>query len=226
MSNAILIVGESGSGKSTSVRALPKDKTFIVNCLGKPLPFKGWIKDYKPLDENGKGNYLATDNTVTIVKTLDYIDKNRQDIEYIIIDDYIYTMSNEFMRRVNEKSYDKFSEIGQKAWMLVEKAKSLRQNLNVAVLTHVEDNTDASGVKKLKAKTVGRLVDNIVNLEGMFTVVLYTDVEEKDGVNNYGFMTQTDGRNTCKSPDGMFAEKKIPNDLQFVFDKMNEYYFG
>jgi adenylate kinase family enzyme len=226
MSNAVLVIGESGSGKSTAIRELPKEKTFIVNCLGKPLPFKGWMKDFKPLDENGKGNYLSTDNSVTIVKTLEYIDKNRPDIEYVVIDDYIYTMVNEFMRRANEKSYDKFTDIGQKAWMLVEKAKSLRDSLNVAVLTHVEENMDTTGVKKQKAKTVGKLVDNIVNLEGMFTVVLYTDVEEKDGVNNYGFLTQTDGRNTCKSPEGMFEDKKIPNNLKMVFDKMTEYYFG
>lgn len=226
MSNAILVIGESGSGKSTAIRALPPEKTFIVNCLGKPLPFQGWKGKYQPLGEDGKGNYLSTDKTVTIVKTLEFISEKRPDIEYVIIDDYIYTMVNEFMRRANEKTYDKFTDIGQKAWMLVEKAKSLRDNLNVAVLTHVEDNMDATGVKKQKAKTVGKLVDNIVNLEGMFTVVLYTDVEEKDGKNEYGFLTQTDGRNTCKSPDGMFKDKKIPNDLKVVFDQIEKYYFG
>jgi adenylate kinase family enzyme len=226
MSNAILIIGESGSGKSTAVRALPPEKTFIVNCIGKPLPFQGWKGKYQPLGEDGKGNYLATDNTVTIVKTLGFISEKRPDIEYVVIDDYIYTMVNEFMRRANEKTYDKFTDIGQKAWMLADKAKSLRDNLNVAILTHVEDNMDATGVKKQKAKTVGKLVDNIVNLEGMFTVVLYTDVEEKDGKNEYGFLTQTDGRNTCKSPDGMFKDKKIPNDLKVVFDQIEKYYFN
>jgi hypothetical protein len=225
MSNAILVIGDSGTGKSTAIRTLPPEKTFVINCYGKELPFKGWKKGYKPIVD-GEGNYLDTDNTVVIVKTLQYISDNRPDIEYVIIDDYIYTMVNEFMRRAGEKTFDKFTDIGQKAWMLVDKAKSLRDNLNVAVLTHVDSVTDATGMKMRRAKTVGKLVDNIVNLEGMFTCVLFTDVQEKDGKMEYGFLTQNDGSNTGKTPMGMFEENKIPNDLKFVFEKIDKYNLG
>lgn len=225
MSNAILIIGESGSGKSTAIKTLPPEKTVILNCIGKELPFKGWKGQYKEMVD-GQGNYFASDNPAILIRTMEYISENRPDIEYIIVDDFIYTMSNEFMRRADEKSYDKFTDIGKKAWMLANATKNLRDDLNVAVLTHSEEFVDAAGVRKQKVKTVGKLVDNVVNLEGMFTVVLYTDVKKTPEGMNYGFLTSTTGSNTGKSPDGMFEDEKIPNDLKLVFDKIDKYNFG
>lgn len=225
MSDAILIIGESGTGKSTAIKTLPPEKTVILNCLGKPLPFKGWKGMYKEM-KDGQGNYFASDNPAVIIQTLQFISENRKDIEYIVIDDYIYTMVNEYMRRAEEKSYEKFTEIGKKAWQLAEVAKSLRDDISVAILTHSEEVTDASGVRKTKVKTVGKLVDNVVNLEGMFTVVLYTDVKKTSEGMEYGFLTKNSGTNTGKSPDGMFEEDKIPNDLKFVFEQMDKYNFG
>jgi adenylate kinase family enzyme len=226
MSNAVLIVGKSGSGKSTSIRTLPSEKTFIINCLDKPLPFRGWKGLYKTLDESNKnGNYFASDNPMKIVKILDYIDKERKDIEYIVLDDYIYTMSNEYMMRADEKGFDKFTEIGKKAWMVANKAKSLRENLNVAILTHVDEIQDSSGFMREKVKTIGKLVDNVVVLEGMFTTVLYTTVTMSQDELKYEFSTKNSGYNTCKSPDGMFPSSTITNDLKLVFDSMEKYYF-
>lgn len=226
MSNAIMVIGESGTGKTTSLETLDPTKTFIINVAKKPLPFKGWMKNYKELGKDGKGNYLATDNSAKIIEALKFIDDKRSDIEYVIIDDMQYTMANEYMRRINETGFKKFSEIGQKLFMLVDTAKNLRDNLNVAFLTHSESNTDASGTVKYKAKTIGKLVDNVVTLEGLFTVVLYTELENAtDGV-KYWFLTQNSGSNTGKSPRGMFKDKKINNDLKFVFDKIDEYNIG
>jgi hypothetical protein len=224
MSNAILVIGESGTGKSTSIESLPPEKTFIINCIGKDLPFKGWKSKYNAVTkDNPKGNYFASDNPAQITRCLTEISNNRPDIEYIIIDDYIYTMSNEFMRRSSEKGFEKFSEIGFKAWSIVETAKNLRPNLNVAFLTHSEEFTDAAGIRKQKVRTIGKLIDEKVNLEGMFTIVLYTVVNRQQDITTYGFLTKNNGYNTGKTPRGMFEEDIIPNNLKFVFDKIDEY---
>lgn len=223
MSNAILILGESGSGKSRSIKNLPPKKTFIINVIGKDLPFRGWKNNYSIIKEDKSGNYFSSDNPAAIIQVMDFIDKERPDIEYIIIDDYVYSMSHEFMRRINETGFQKYNDIGEKAWKVIEKSKTLRGNLNVAILSHSEEFIDSNGVRRQKAKTIGKLVDNIINLEGMFTVVLYTDVEKIEDKMRHGFLTKNNGSNTAKAPDEMFEADVIPNDLKFVFDKIDEY---
>jgi septin family protein len=224
MSNAVLVIGKSGTGKSASMRNLPKEKTFVINVAKKPLPFKGWKGDFTPFNkENPKGNYLATDNTAEIIKVLNYIGENRSDIEYVVIDDYQYTMAYEYMRRIDETGFKKFNDIGQKAWQLIEKANNLRENLNVAILTHEEETVDSNGVKSLKAKTIGKMVDNVITLEGMFTNVLYTSVSKKEDEVLYEFITNA--YHTAKSPEGMFDERE-PNDLKVIFEKIDKYNLG
>lgn len=225
MANTIFVIGESGTGKSTSIESLPSEQTFILNVINKELPFRGWKDKYKPLDKNKEGNYYSSDNSKNLEKTLEWISNNRPDIKYIIIDDYVYTMSNEFMKRADEAGFKKFTEIGVNAWKLVNTAKSLREDLNIAFLTHSEEYMDINGIRKQKIKTVGKLVDEKVNLEGMVTCVLYTDVESTTEGNKYFFLTEN-RNNTGKTPKGMFEEAKIPNDLKLVFDKIEEYNNG
>ncbi len=121
---------------------------------------------------------------------------------------------------------DKFTSIGKNIWMLAELPKNLdRDDLDIFYLTHAESAfDDSTGSKFMKAKTVGKLVDNVITLEGMFTIVIYTEVEKtKEGVKHW-FVTQNDGSTTAKSPMGMFDEVKIPNDLNLIKEKLNEYY--
>ena len=114
MSNAILILGESGTGKSTSIRTLNPDETFIVNVIGKPLPFKGAKSKYMPLSADGlTGNYYATDDTATIKRVISLIDKKRADIKTLVIDDFGYTITNSFMRKANQRGYERFIEIAK-----------------------------------------------------------------------------------------------------------------
>lgn len=121
MSNTSLIIGESGTGKSTSLRNLDPHETFIINVCNKPLPFRGYKSNYKTISswEDKEGNYYATDDYLKIIKLLRIIDKERPDIKNIIIDDFQYIMVEEFMNRVTEKGFDKFSEIGQHAWSII-----------------------------------------------------------------------------------------------------------
>src|SRR5271156_3825874 len=121
MSNSVLIIGPSGSGKSSSLRNLDPKSTFILSVLDKPLPFRGYKKQYKPITswEDVEGNYLATDDWARILKCITYIDKFREDIRILIIDDIQYVLANEFMRRSHEKGFEKYSEIANHYWQII-----------------------------------------------------------------------------------------------------------
>tara|TARA_R110000822_G_scaffold16329_14_gene55771 strand:+ start:8857 stop:9540 length:684 start_codon:yes stop_codon:yes gene_type:complete len=226
MSQEILIIGESGSGKSTSLESLDASSTFLVNVAKKPMPFRGWKKNYSQLTkDNPKGNYIATDNSQQIVATLKHVDENMPHIKTVIVDDFTYVMANEFMRRANEKGFEKFTEIGLHAWEIANAGKNMRDDVTFIMIGHAEASTDLSGNRKLKFKTIGKLVDDKVNMEGMFTIVLFTDVEKdpNGGIKHY-FRTQSDGTTTGKTPKGMFDELKIPNDINQVIQAINKYY--
>ena len=224
--SATAIVGKSGTGKSTSygqlpelgIKGLPPEKTVVINVANKDLPFKGWKKQYKgKLQENG--NYYQTSNADNIAKAILYIEKNRPDIDYIIIDDGQYIMSFEFMSRAKEKGYDKFTDIGVNITKVVNAARM--SSKQVFFLWHPEVD-DTSG---FKMKTAGKMVDNYLTMEGLFSIVLYTDVYKEDETFKYRFVTNHTSSYPAKSPVGMF-DLYIPNDLGYVVTKINEYNEG
>ena len=216
MATLIMILGESGTGKSTSIENLDSQETFIIQVVDKPLPFRGFKSKY-PLrnKENPAGNRFISDRADKIIRILDTLNKE-QKIKNVIIDDSQYIMANEFMRRAKEKGYEKFTEIGQNFYALIDKANELREDMNIIFLHHKE--ISEAGISK--AKTIGKLLDDKVGIEGRFSIVLTTEIE--DG--NYYFRTQNNGYDTCKSPKGMFADLRIPNDLDFVIKKIDEYF--
>jgi energy-coupling factor transporter ATP-binding protein EcfA2 len=217
MSNTILIIGESGSGKSTSIRNLNPLETVIINVLDKPLPFKGFKKNYiKTAIEDKKVNYFATDEAAKIKAAIDKINTTRPEVKNIIIDDFQYIMANEFMRRALERGFDKFSEIGQKTWDLIKHISQGREDINCFILSH--SDTDQSG--KIKCKTIGKMLDDKICVEGMFTIVLHALTSD----NKYKFLTQNDGTHLAKSPLGMFKEKYIDNDLLEINKAINDYF--
>ena len=216
MATLIMILGESGTGKSTSIENLDSQETFIIQVVDKPLPFRGFKSKY-PLrnKENPAGNRFISDRADKIIRILDTLNKE-QKIKNVIIDDSQYIMANEFMRRAKEKGYEKFTEIGQNFYALIDKANEMREDMNIIFLHHKE--ISEAGISK--AKTIGKLLDDKIGLEGRFSIVLTTEIE--DG--NYYFRTQNNGYDTCKSPKGMFADLRIPNDLDFVIKKIDEYF--
>lgn len=220
MSNASLIIGESGTGKSTSIRNLKPEETFIINVCNKPLPFRGYKSKYKSIKgwDDKEGNYYASNDYQKILRCLKMVDQNRLEIKNLIIDDFQYIMCAEFMNRVTERGYDKFSEIGQHAYYIIDLLPTLRDDLNCFVLSHSEPNEHG----KMKAKTIGKLLDEKVVLEGRFTMVLQTEISES----GYRFLTQGDARHIAKSPMDMFEDKYIPNDLAYVIERMNAYNNG
>jgi RNase adaptor protein for sRNA GlmZ degradation len=216
MANTILIYGESGTGKSTSIQNLDPKSTFIVNVLGKALPFKGYKKNYITKTKENSGNIVTCDKSSSIMQMLVSINE-LPEIKTVIIDDFQYIMGNEFMRRAAETGWQKFTDIGQNAWNIIAQAGSLRDDLKVFVLSHAETNENTG---KTKIKTIGKMLDEKICLEGMFTVVLYSTISQNG---EYGFITQNTGLITAKSPHGMFDKLFIPNDLQTVIEKINAY---
>lgn len=217
MSNAVLIIGESGTGKSSSIKNLNAAETFIINVLDKPLPFQGFKNKYiKSTNGATQGNYWASDDHNMIIKLINVINQNRSDIKNLIIDDFQYTMSNEFMRRAKEKGYEKFTEIGLHGWSIIRSLTSCRDDLNCFILSH--SDTDSNG--RVKCKTIGKMIDEKISLEGMFTIVLHSMVVDSQ----YKFLTQNDGSFLAKSPVGLFGEKYIDNDLLEVVLSINSYF--
>lgn len=217
MSTTILIIGESGSGKSTSIRNLNHDETFIINVLDKPLPFKGYKKNYtKETTETKKSNYRSTDNIEKIKQIINKINAHRLEIKTVIIDDFQYIMANEFMRRALERGYDKFTEIGRNSWDLIRHIDTCREDINFYILSH----SDSDGNGKFKCKTIGKMLDDKICLEGMFTIVFHSLTSD----NKYKFLTQNDGVHVAKSPMGMFKDKYIDNDLSKINKVIYEYF--
>lgn len=199
MAIPVLILGESGTGKSASLRNFTAEEVKVINVAGKPLPFKN------------KFESVATDDYRKIIGELKLNKK-----KVAVIDDAQYLMANEFMRRASERGFDKFTEIAQNFWQLVNMVKELPADQIVYFMAHIE--RDANGFEKIK--TIGKLLDEKITVEGMFTIVLKTNVT--DG--QYSFITQNSGHDTVKSPIGMFPGTVIDNDLKYVDEKIRNYY--
>jgi hypothetical protein len=213
MATPIMIVGESGTGKSTSMRNLSPESTAIIQVINKRLPFKNNFK--RRTADNPQGTLLVSDNAAMISKAV--IGFAKYGFENIIIDDFQYLMANEFMKRSEEKGFQKFNDIAKNAWSVIMAAQSVPENTCIYFVTHSQ--VDDAGITK--AKTVGKLLDDKITLEGLFTMVLGS-YRDNDG--NYRFHTQNNGSNTVKSPMGMFDSESIDNDLQQITLKINEYY--
>ena len=224
-SRVSLILGGSGSGKSRSIKHLPPKHTFVVNVVGKDLPFKGSEKIYPLFDmTTGQGNMLVTKSTKVIAKVLKYISENRPEIKFIIIDDNQYISLFTYTKRIDEKDWAKYNTIAVNMIDLVEFCKELRPDIQTYILQHIESGEDASGNQQIQAKTMGKFVKEKVTYEGLFTMVLLCDKEEgEEGKVEHFFWTRK-ANSTVKSPEEMFAEQKIPNDLRIVAKAIHEYY--
>jgi hypothetical protein len=214
MSYTTLIIGESGSGKSTSLRNLDPKTTYIINILGKPLPFRRFQEKYSTTNKN----YYVSDDYNNLLRCIEGVNNKRPDITTLIIDDFQYLLANEFMRRSSEKGYERFTDIGKHAWDVIKSLTETRNDLFCFVLSHSDQDNNG----RMKCKTIGKMLDDKITLEGMFTTVFHCLVIEGE----YKFLNQHDGIHLAKSPMGMFDEKYIENDLKMVIEYMNDYFNG
>lgn len=205
MGIGVLVIGKSGSGKSTSLRNFKKDEVGIINVISKPLPFKN---DLITID---------TDNYADIKKIL----KDAK-AKSIVIDDAGYLITNQFMRKHSNAGggnavYNLYNELADNFWNLI--ANEIK-NAPQDRITYLFMHEDKNEYGDIKPKTIGKLLDDKVNVEGLFSIVLRAKKIDK----NYYFFTQSTDGDVAKSPIGMFNDLYIENDLKFVDDKIREYY--
>lgn len=195
----VLLIGQSGSGKSTSLRNFTKDEVAVVNVLGKPLPFKSDIKAPK------------CDDYASILKAIAGTKKKT-----IVIDDANYLITNEFMNKSSVKGFDKYNEMGNNFFNLINGIKNIEGGKTVYLIMH--EDTDENG--NVKPKTIGKLLDDKVNIQGMFTVCIRSMFDN----GNYIFRLKTNGQDCVKTPFGMFETDTMENDLK-EFDKVVRDYY-
>jgi len=215
MAITTFIIGESGRGKSRSIKNLDPKETVVIKAIEKPLPFKS--KDWKRLNkENPTGSIITTDSYVTIVAAMDAA-VNKYNKKIIVIDDAQYIMANEFMRRSSEVGFSKYTELAEHFWKIITEANALPDDIRVYILSHEDEDQNGN----IKAKTIGKLLDEKINITGMATIVLRA-IRNSDG--EYLFQTQNSGRDVCKSPEEMFDKDYIENDLKYVDEQIKDYY--
>ncbi len=202
MAQKVLILGDSGTGKSASLRNFKPEEILVINAAGKPLPFKNHFECITPSFEK-----LTQD----VLKAMDSTNK-----KVIVIDDAQYIMSFQYMRRIKENGWDKWNDIQGDFFNIIKACDYMPDDVIVYFLSHLQ--RDDEGHEKIK--TMGKMLDEKITIEGLFTTVLKTAV--KDG--QYFFLTQNSGLDTVKSPIGMFPSYAIENDLKYVDTKIRNYY--
>lgn len=225
MSNFAIILGDTGSGKSTSIKSLDPRETVIINVLGKRLPFKGSNSSYS---KENKNLFTSSDYNF-VLALLDNINNNAPHVKNIVLDDAIYIMRTEFFDRSKERGYDKYNELADHFRRIIAKCGSLRNDINVFMLLHIENVESDGSLVGYKSASVGKLLDKMYNPLESVAVTLFAQPKYDDkGVPTYGFYThkmKVGGVELpCKTPEGMFEDDFIPNDLQAVVNAMNEYY--
>lgn len=203
MAQMLLVLGESGTGKSTSLRNCDPATTAIVNPVGKPLPFKGKFEMLNSVTDARK-----------IIKFMK--EQAAAGKKLIAVDDFQYILAVPYMNRIKETGWDKYNDFGSNYFEIIESCKDLPDDVVVAFYSHLE--TLDNGLVTIKL--IGKLLREKITIEGLFTVVLRTGVSEA----KYYFYTQNSGKDTVKSPIGMFPAYAIDNDINYVADKIRNYY--
>ena len=208
-------MGESGSGKTTAMRTLDPKSTFYIDCDGKGLSWKGWRSQYN----EKAGNYWKTDKVQVVQTILENISKNEEykKVKVIVIDTLNGIMVEDEVRRMKEKNFDKWVDLAQCVWGLLNKAHELRDDLTVIMICHSQTQKEDDGYTFTRIKTSGKKLDKLC-IESKLTTVLYA--EAKDG--NYIFHTKA-MNSTAKTPLGAFDNDEIPNDIKAVLDALKEY---
>lgn len=210
MAQKLLIIGESGSGKTCSIRNCDPATTAIISPEKESLPFGKKAQKYP-----GKFDMLC--NETDARKITKYMrDEVAKGKKLIIVDDFQYILAIPYMNRIKETGWDKYNDFGSNYFEIIEVCKELPDDVVVAYMSHGE--TLDTGL--FTVKLIGKLLREKITIEGLFTVVLRTGVNEA----KYYFYTQNSGKDTTKSPLGMFPSYAIDNDLEYVADKIRNFY--
>lgn len=208
MSIATMVLGQSGTGKTTSLRNMDPAQTLLIQVINKPLPFRS--KDWKLVNKDG-GNIIIASKSDLICQAM-----RKTTRPIIVVDDLQYLLATEFMERAHEKGYDKFTEMARHYYDVLTCAMTLAPEKRVYLLSH----TDTSESGQVKAKTIGKLLDEKITVEGLVTIVVRTHVIN----GQYVFSTHNSGSDTVKTPLGLFDSEHIDNDLMMVDQSIAAYY--
>lgn len=225
MANLIMILGPSGSGKSTSIKTLNPKETVIINVLEKELPFKESRKLYNKESKN----LFNVHKPLEVIQYLENISTKATYVKNVIVDDSTYIMRSEFFDRSKERGFDKYNELADHFRRIIATCNSLRSDLTIFMMIHSEPVETDGSIIGYKVSTVGKLLDKMYNPVESVSIALYCEPQFDDKGNaSYGFYTHKKvvkgAELPCKTPDGMFDEDYIPNDLGYVLKKVNEYY--
>ena len=225
MGDISIILGKSGSGKSTSIKTLNPDESVVVNVLKKRLPFKGSSSIFN----EEKENLIGIDTYDALISFIQHVDANMPNIKTLVVDDSIYVMRKEFFKRAKEVGYTKFTELAQHFQQIIQTCENARDNLNVFLILHSEDVVSDKTLTGYKVATVGTMIDNQYNPVEVVPIVLYAEIRyDNNGKPSYGFYTHSikvgSTQIPAKTPEGMFKDDYIPNDLGAVVKAIDEYY--
>ena len=210
MSKAIMILGASGSGKTTSLEKLDPKQTFYIDADGKGMSWKGWRKQYNPTNKN----YSRCDDPAYIYGLMKTINATQPQVKYLIIDTLNGCMVADEMRRSKEKTYDKWMDLAQSVYNIVDYSNKMRDDLTVILIGHTQTSDDGFTCML----TNGRKLNKIC-LESKMTTVLLSRINE-----NGEYVFETHARNsTAKTPRGAFDEDEIPNDITIVIDALKDF---
>ncbi len=198
----VFVLGRPGSGKSYSLKHFGPNEVQVISIVKPFLPFRKRLPVFRPADTMRYSNVISV------------LDKTEKPV--YVIDDSQFLMALEMFALVNEKGYDKFTRIAKHFEFLLEHIMyKMPDDIIVYLLHHVDTND----MGQVKAKTVGKMIDQHIELEGLCNIVLMCKCDAKE----HWFETQSDGQTCAKTPEEMF-EFKIPNDLKFVDTAIREYY--
>lgn len=210
MSRALMIIGPSGSGKTTSLEKLDPKQTFYIDADGKGLSWKGWRTQYNKENKN----YFRCDEPDKIFALMQQIDEKQKQIKYLVIDTLNGCMVADEMRRAKEKAYDKWMDLAQSVYNIVDYANKMRDDLTVILVGHTQTSDDGFTCML----TNGRKLNKIC-LESKMTTVLLSRINE-----NGEYVFETRAKNsTAKTPRGAFEADEIPNDITVVLDALKDF---
>ena len=210
MSKAIMILGASGSGKTTSLEKLDPKQTFYIDADGKGLSWKGWRQQYNKENKN----YYRCDAPEQIFSLMQQIDEKQKQIKFLVIDTLNGCMVADEMRRSKEKTYDKWMDLAQSVYGIVDYANKMREDLTVILVGHTQTSEDGFTCML----TNGRKLNKIC-LESKMTTVLLSRINE-----NGEYVFETRAKNsTAKTPRGAFDIDEIPNDITLVIDALKDF---
>lgn len=225
---SLLVYGPSGFGKSSGIQTLDPKETFVISSDEKELPWRGWASNYKGFTtaegkfDIAKSNYYEGNDPRKIVNLQRDIINKRPEIKTIVYDTITHMMMGRYMTDPNT-DWDFYKALAREMYSVIDTAKKDKTRMHIFI-GHSEAIYD-SGKLMNKVRTIGKFLDDKLDIPSLFTVVLCPEIARKENETTYSFITQSDGSNSAKSPKGMF-DYRIPNDYKFVIENYYRYQTG